>query len=283
MTVFISYAREDEAYARELSLALIEVNVKVWRDQYRLRAGDMLEEALLAAIRASRLFVVLVSEASAKSNWVAIETAYAIERETQELIEIVPVRLDKGSVLPALAGRIYVDGKHAPSWVASQLVQRALDAASPATAGGHVSDDARCYTHFGQEAGLDDEGRLWAQLDIVSFDLDSPYSILSQFHFISADPVEGVTKEEAAAVAGDLIKACAANARAEPWRVKLRRNEVAKGSFTIDCGWAQFKATYRIGRIGKVDRGVVVFNAGALFDLTSGGETERSSSDNQDR
>ncbi len=267
MSVFVSYSHGDVAFADQLSQALISANVKVWRDSYRLRDGDHLDERIFAAIRTAKLFIVLLSESSATSTWVEAETAIAVELEAQGLIEIIPVHLD-GCTIPVLLGsRLLVDGQQGPVAVAAGLAARALDAASPSSAGERVSDDARSFTHHAREIGFDDLGRMFVQLDIISFDLDEPYSILTQFTFVSAEPVDQGSTEEARSIGEHLLAACAASFAAEPYRVRLHRGDAVRMAFNVHDGPTRFDVACRVLRVGKVDRGAVLFNLGALFGL----------------
>jgi TIR domain len=267
MSVFISYSHADREFADELGQAFIAANVKVWRDAYRIREGDRLDERIFTAIRSVKLFVVLLSASSAASRWVESETAFALEREALGLVEIVPVRLDESSAPPSLGERLVMDGRIGARAVAERLAQRALDAASPPSAGERVSDDARSFTHHSRETGFDDTGRMFVQLDIVSFDLDEPYSILTQFSFVSAEPLDDRDEASARSRADRLLAACASSFAAEPCRVRLRRGEAVRSTFSVTDGPIRFDVACRSLRIGKVDRGTVLFNLGALFEL----------------
>lgn len=59
--VFLSYASEDKEIARQVREALSQKGVEVWFDDRRLEAADHYERKILQAIRASSLFVPLIT------------------------------------------------------------------------------------------------------------------------------------------------------------------------------------------------------------------------------
>lgn len=71
--VFISYAREDAAVAAVIEEALESHRLSVWRDVSALRAGENWQTAIDHAINNVDFFILLQSEASADSKWVAYE------------------------------------------------------------------------------------------------------------------------------------------------------------------------------------------------------------------
>jgi TIR domain len=269
MTVFISYSHHDKAFAEQLTTGFVAANVKVWRDTMRIREGDRLEPAILDAIRAAKLIVVLISTQSAKSSWVTRETEFALDRERQGLIEVVPVVVEHGAGLTLLNDRLTLDGGEGPASIVRTLVDRALAAASPSAAGQRVSDDARCYTHHNRQIGQLPDGRAIIQLDIVSFDLDAPYSILTQFTFVTKEPVDDIPDDEARALSNRVMQDCAESFDADEWRIKLHRDATKEFTFTVvdaQSGWT-FTVEGRALRLGRADRGNVLFNVGALFRL----------------
>jgi len=62
--VFISYAREDEADARELSDLFQQSGISVWFDRTDLRSGEIWNPEIENAIQASRVFIPLISRRS---------------------------------------------------------------------------------------------------------------------------------------------------------------------------------------------------------------------------
>ncbi|MBK3640661.1 FxSxx-COOH system tetratricopeptide repeat protein [Streptomyces sp. MBT33] len=91
-TFFISYARDDQAWAEWMAWQLQDAGHEVWLDTWSLLPGDVIEDAMLTAVRASETVLVLVSSSYARSRhaMAELETAYAAEKR------VIPVLLDDG-------------------------------------------------------------------------------------------------------------------------------------------------------------------------------------------
>ncbi len=76
-SVFLSYSREDSELAGEVERALKKLGLEVWRDVRSIAPGIEWSPAIAKAIRQARGVAVLVTAASAKSEWVAYEYAFA--------------------------------------------------------------------------------------------------------------------------------------------------------------------------------------------------------------
>jgi hypothetical protein len=101
--VFISYAHEDEgngSYLTLLERGLQNENVNTWSDLSGLRAGDDWRPALKRVASNTDCILVLVSKASAQSDWVQREIQWAINayRTTQFVKLIIPILLDSASL-----------------------------------------------------------------------------------------------------------------------------------------------------------------------------------------
>ncbi len=68
-SVFISYAHEDKALAREFADGLVAHGLQVWIDDNELLAGDSIIEQISNAVAGVDFFCALVSEASHQSKW----------------------------------------------------------------------------------------------------------------------------------------------------------------------------------------------------------------------
>jgi hypothetical protein len=93
---FISHAHVDRDRADEIAHWLEDVaGVAVWYDAVNLPPGARIQQALPAAIEASRAMVLLLSEASVTRGWVEQEYGAAIDHQTLHPgFRIIPVRLD---------------------------------------------------------------------------------------------------------------------------------------------------------------------------------------------
>jgi hypothetical protein len=101
--VFISYAREDQTYARKLAEGLRQRGLEVWMDD-RIDFGDRWWQTIVQAIDASSAFVVVMTPDAEKSEWVEREVLVALDEDKP----IFPL-LMRGRRFPLLVTTQYVD------------------------------------------------------------------------------------------------------------------------------------------------------------------------------
>ena len=107
--VFLSYSREDLEYVRDLQRQLRGQDVHAWRDEVSIPGGTEWARVIDAAINEMDVMVVVVTSASAKSEWVEKECSAFINSGKT----VVPYIIDaaKKATLPTyLAPLQYVDG-----------------------------------------------------------------------------------------------------------------------------------------------------------------------------
>jgi len=130
--VFVSYARDDSTFVRQLVPALRDRGLRVWYDEGELRLGDSILRAVEDGLEHSRFFVLILSPAFFKRSWAQFETGVALGRN-EDKRHIVPVYLGVGpsdlrKFAPALADRVGINAaEHPPSEIArmiSEVVQR---------------------------------------------------------------------------------------------------------------------------------------------------------------
>lgn len=85
--IFVSYAHEDSEFALRLARDLRSEGVNIWRDEPDIPLGVPWDRAVEQAIRTCDRLLVILSPASAASENVLNEVAFALDREKQ----IVPV------------------------------------------------------------------------------------------------------------------------------------------------------------------------------------------------
>jgi hypothetical protein len=129
MDAFISHSSEDAEIAEKIQNILVDAGLTLWLDRSALRFGVLLRDELLAALRASRVTVLLWSKASSKSRWLASEflSAYHMDHF------IIPVRLDKTRLPQFLQNTVYLDIDRSGEQVLENLpraVREAPDAAN---------------------------------------------------------------------------------------------------------------------------------------------------------
>ena len=99
-TIFLSYSRTDRDRARNVERVLAEDGLHVWRDERSIYAGTEWSQAIERGIRRSRGLVVLLTQASAQSEWVLYEAAFAVGAK----VPLVPVVV-AGARVPAPLSR----------------------------------------------------------------------------------------------------------------------------------------------------------------------------------
>jgi hypothetical protein len=112
--VFISHASEDKAtLARPLAIALAAQGIKVWFDEFTLRAGDSLREVIDHGLAHSKYGVVIISRSFFAKQWPKRELAGLLSREEPDKV-VLPVwyEIDAAEVRrhsPVLADRFALD------------------------------------------------------------------------------------------------------------------------------------------------------------------------------
>jgi len=108
---FISYARQDEAMARQLVLQLEAKGADVWFDLNAITLGSPLDGSLRSAVGDAKYLILIATPDAAKSGYVRLEVETAIRRGLR-IVPIVPggplpedLRpwLDSAAVEPAIS------------------------------------------------------------------------------------------------------------------------------------------------------------------------------------
>jgi hypothetical protein len=109
-SVFISYAHEDKALAREFADGLVSHALQVWVDDNELLAGDSIIEQISNAVAGVDFFCALVSEASHQSRWCQRELALAMTRDLgRDDATVIPLRVGDVEMPASITDRLYVD------------------------------------------------------------------------------------------------------------------------------------------------------------------------------
>lgn len=104
---FISYAWKDKEFAARLHDDLLEVGVRSWLDVKELRLGDKLSEQIQRGIQTSDKVLLVLSEASVLSPWVAYEVRNTFAREKARGQSVLfPIRLDDAVFSTAATGEL---------------------------------------------------------------------------------------------------------------------------------------------------------------------------------
>lgn len=133
--VFICHASEDkDSFVRPLAEALVSAGLKVWYDEFSLRVGDSLRQAIDRGLSQSRYGVVVFSQAFFTKKWSQSELDGLFAKETNDHKVILPVwhEIDRDQILsvsPLLADRLAALSQEGIDRVVSKL----LDEISPDT------------------------------------------------------------------------------------------------------------------------------------------------------
>lgn len=106
--IFISHSSSDHEFVEQLAKRLRKDGLEVWIDDWEIRVGDSIVEIINKGLEDSSFFVIILSNISAKSDWVHKELNSALMRQLSgKDIKILPVLLDFDPInLPPLLSDI---------------------------------------------------------------------------------------------------------------------------------------------------------------------------------
>lgn len=96
-TCVLSYATEDEKFAKKLYADLWTNGVPCWFAEHNLKQGDKVRAEIYQAIRRQEKLLLILSNNAIKSQWVEEEVDVALDREHQQpgTMLLFPLRLDE--------------------------------------------------------------------------------------------------------------------------------------------------------------------------------------------
>src|SRR6185437_2984730 len=113
--IFVSYAREDKDFARELHKRLWDSDRVPWQDLRNLRGGDYWQPRIDDGLRSAEALVVVMSPQAIKSQYVTYEWAFALGAG----VPVIPVLKKRTDLHTRLSYLHYIDfttGRGTP-WV----------------------------------------------------------------------------------------------------------------------------------------------------------------------
>jgi TIR domain len=121
--LFLSYSRQDGAFAKDLSQTLKSLGHDAWIDEENVLWGDLIGQTQEALAAASAV-VVILSESSKNSQWVAFElgAATALGKRLFPIVlssnpDVVPIQLQ---------GVVYLRADAMPVTMLAQQIHEAL-------------------------------------------------------------------------------------------------------------------------------------------------------------
>jgi hypothetical protein len=113
----ISYARSDEAFAKDLSSQLTRRGLSIWSPDEEVLPGDNVWLQIGEALKRSRAMIVLVSPESMRSDHVRREIEYALGDPDYEH-RVFPVQVRPTNEIPWILRRLKTfDAKHSAARV----------------------------------------------------------------------------------------------------------------------------------------------------------------------
>ena len=95
-TCFISYSSKDEMFARRLRNDLRQEGVPCWFASEDMDIGDKIRNRIETSIKSYDKLLLILSEHSIKSDWVAYEVEQALNKEPKHTPNVLyPVRVDQ--------------------------------------------------------------------------------------------------------------------------------------------------------------------------------------------
>lgn len=108
--IYLSYAREDQEFAKRLATTLKAQSVTAWMDVQRIRAGENWMGRVREGQKDSTGAVVVLSRAAASSHWMQSEISALLMREVADpKFAIYPAVIEDADVPVAFRDRQYAD------------------------------------------------------------------------------------------------------------------------------------------------------------------------------
>lgn len=110
MTIFISYSHTDKEFVDRLAAHMVKRNAQVWIDTWELNVGDSIIQRVQDAITESDALLVVLSEASVKSEWCKKELNSGLIRELDEKrVVVLPVVINNCDIPLFLREKMHAD------------------------------------------------------------------------------------------------------------------------------------------------------------------------------
>jgi TolB-like protein/tetratricopeptide (TPR) repeat protein len=209
ITLFLSYAHDDEVQARRLAKALDEAGYNVWWDAL-IEGGTLYAKTINQALETADVVIVMWSATSVESDWVRDEAALGRDRN-----RLVPLSLDRTRPPLGFGQHQFINFRR---WRGRQDAPefRALERAIAAAAGQEAPSRSARPTHISRRTAMLAGGvaaaaaiyggtYLVIDRDWLDGDDDQPSIAVLPFKNVGGDPQqayfsEGLTEEVRAAL-----------------------------------------------------------------------------------
>src|SRR6266487_5396603 len=108
--VILSHSAKDKQMARELAERLQKDGLKVWFDEWVLKAGDSIPTKIEEGLERSRVLVLCMSANAFGSDWAQLESGtFRIRDPLNKERRFIPLRLDDAPIKGSLAQFLYIN------------------------------------------------------------------------------------------------------------------------------------------------------------------------------
>jgi hypothetical protein len=109
-SIFISHSSSDKDFVRKLARDIVRHGGTTWVDEAEMQVGDSLVRKIGDGIESAEFLGVVLSPASARSEWVQREVEIAINQEIKgRRVKVLPLLKRKCDIPTFLNGKIYAD------------------------------------------------------------------------------------------------------------------------------------------------------------------------------
>ena len=125
--LFVSHAQENLDLLKPFLKELRELDVSLWIDANRVRAGETLPGRISEGITRSKMFLAVVSENYVQSVWCQHELSLALTQEIESgTTKVIPIAYGKRESLikklPAIGNKLFLDGEDCPRENANKIL-----------------------------------------------------------------------------------------------------------------------------------------------------------------
>jgi|GEM_PF-1624733 len=108
--VFLSHSSQDKAVVRAVATALRADGLRVWFDEWEIRAGDHIQAKIEDGLEYSRVLVLCMSAQAFGSDWAQLEAGtFRFRDPLNKERRFIPLRLDAAPVKGSLAQFLYIN------------------------------------------------------------------------------------------------------------------------------------------------------------------------------
>src|SRR5262249_9407136 len=108
--VFLSHSSQDKAVVRAVAERLRADGLRVWFDDWEIRAGDHIQAKIEEGLEHSRVLVLCMSAQAFGSDWAQLEAGtFRFRDPLNKKRRFIPLRLDEAPIKGSLALFLYIN------------------------------------------------------------------------------------------------------------------------------------------------------------------------------